>query len=572
MSAPHQPQVPTSADEIPRATAAPVRSAQRVVEALDALGVRWVFGVPGAKIDQVYDALLDGGPQIVVCRHEQNAAFMAAAVGRLTGVPGVALVTSGPGTSNLVTGLVTATTEGDPMVALCGAVGRGERLKHTHQSMPAAALLSAVTTWTGEVNSADNVPEAVVNAFRKASIMPRGATALVLPADVLAAPTAVTVPQQVPVPPLGQAPQPLVEHAAQLLRQATLPAVLVGARAGCAGGTEALHRLVAAAQLPVVETFQAAGMIGRHNESHFLGRVGLFRNQPGDVVLDHADVVLTIGYDPVEYDPSAWNTGRPRAIVHLDEIAADIDDRYRPTLELRGDICATVDALAQAVRGLTLAPQAAQVVDRERARLDEGSTSPAGDAEHGLHPTQVCLRLRELLPDEATVACDVGSHYIYMARHFRTYRPRTLLFSNGQQTLGVALPWAIAACLVRPGTPVVSVSGDGGFLFSAMELETAVRLGCHLTHVVFNDGTYDMVAFQQMKRYGRTSGVQLGDYDVVRYAEAFGARGHRVTGPEDLVPVLRAALAEPGPSVVDIPVDYSANIDLAADLLEGVLT
>ena len=143
-----------------------MRSAQRVVETLAAYGVRFIFGVPGAKIDAVYDALADGGPQLVVCRHEQNAAFMAAAVGRLTGTPGVALVTSGPGTTNLATGLITATTEQDPMVAICGAVQRADRLKRTHQSMDAVAALKPFTKYTGEVNDPDNVPEAVANAIR----------------------------------------------------------------------------------------------------------------------------------------------------------------------------------------------------------------------------------------------------------------------------------------------------------------------------------------------------------------------------------------------------------------------
>ncbi len=548
----------------------PARSAQRVVEALESQGVRWVFGVPGAKVDQVYDALLDSGIQLVVCRHEQNAAFMAAAVGRLTGIPGVALVTSGPGTSNLVTGLVTATTEGDPMVALCGAVGRADRLKRTHQTMEAAALLAAVTKWTGEVNAASNVPEAMVNAFRRASVMPRGATALVLPADVLATPTSVQVPEQLPAPSLGPAPAEAIAQAAALIREAEFPVVLAGLRAACTTGTQALHELVRVTELPVVETFQAAGMLGRGNVSHFLGRVGLFRNQPGDVVLDRADVVITIGYDAVEYEPALWNREGERTIIHIDE--AEIDVWYRPALELRGDIPDPVTALAGKLSGLVLAPPTRAVVDAERARLAENDIVPEHDDSRGLHPTEVCLRLRELLPDEATVTCDVGSHYIYMARHFRTYHPRSLLFSNGQQTLGVALPWAIAACLVRPEAPVVSVSGDGGFLFSAMELETAVRLGCNLTHVVFNDGTYDMVAFQQVKKYGRTSGVQLGHYDVVRYAEAFGARGHRVTSGQDLAGVLSAALSEPGVSVVDVPVDYRQNLaELAADLQEGVL-
>ena len=179
----------------------PVRSAQKIVDVLTAQGVQYIFGVPGAKIDAVYDALVDGGPRLVVCRHEQNAAFMAGAIGRLTGTPGVVLVTSGPGTTNLATGLLTANTEQDPVVALCGAVGRKDRLKRTHQSMDAAAVLRTVTKFTGEVNDPDNVAEATVGAFRAAASEPRGAAAVVLPADVLAAPTTAGITARMPIPP-----------------------------------------------------------------------------------------------------------------------------------------------------------------------------------------------------------------------------------------------------------------------------------------------------------------------------------------------------------------------------------
>ncbi len=176
------------------------------------------------------------------------------------------------------------------------------------------------------------------------------------------------------------------------------------------------------------------------------------------------------------------------------------------------------------------------------------------------------LALRDELDDEATITCDVGSVYIYMARHFRVYEPRRLLFSNGQQTLGVALPWAMAACLVRPGTPVVSVSGDGGFLFSAQELETATRLGLTFTHIILRDNSYDMVGFQEVIKYGRKSGVQLGDYDIVSYAAAFGAHGYRVNTLDEFITTLRQALAEDGPSLIDVAVDYSRNTELAAHL------
>lgn len=554
-------------------TANQVRSAQRVIETLSAYGVQYIFGVPGAKIDPVYDALLDGGPELVVCRHEQNAAFMAAAVGRLTGTPGVALVTSGPGTTNLATGLITATTEQDPMIAICGAVARSDRLKRTHQSMDAVAALKPFTKYTGEVNDPDNVPEAVANAFRTAVTAPRGASAVVLPADVSAAVTAKAIVQPSPLPALGAAPPERITQAANLIRAAGRPVLFVGVRAGEPGPCAALRELVAATDLPVVETFQAAGVVARELEDHFVGRVGLFRNQPGDILINHADVLVTVGFDPVEYDPRLWNADPGRTLIHVDELPADIDNHYQPTLELRGDIAATLKELTRMLAGLRLSDVARAAIAEQRTALvrinDEARAHPESGA--GLNPAAVVLTIRELIDDEATVACDVGSHYIYMARHFRVYQPRRLLFSDGQQTLGVALPWAMVAAMVRPDTQVVSVSGDGGFLFSAQELETATRVGLTFTHVIMRDNSYDMVAFQQQLKYGRTSGVRLGDYDIAHYAAAFGARGIRVNSMNEFEDAFKQSLSQPGVTVIDALVDYSRNTELFAELHEGVV-
>jgi acetolactate synthase-1/2/3 large subunit len=550
-----------------------VRSAQRVVETLTAYGIQYIFGVPGAKIDAVYDALADGGPELIVCRHEQNAAFMAAAVGRLTGTPGVALVTSGPGTTNLATGLITATTEQDPMVAICGAVQRSDRLKRTHQSMDAVAALKPFTKYTGEVDDPDNVPEAVANAIRSALTQPRGAAAVVLPADVLTAPTSATIVEPNAVPALGPAPADRIAQAVKLIRAAQCPALFVGIRVGDAAPCAALRELLAVTELPVVETFQAAGVVSRELEDHFVGRVGLFRNQPGDIVIGHADVLVTVGFDPVEYDPRLWNPDPARTLIHLDEMPADIDNHYQPTLELRGDIAATLSELTRALTGLRLDGAVRKRVAEQRAALssidDEARHRPQTDV--GVNPAAIVLKLRDLLGDDATVSCDVGSHYIYMARHFRVYQPRRLLFSDGQQTLGVALPWAMAAALVRPGTPVVSVSGDGGFLFSAQELETATRLGLSFTHVIMRDNTYNMVAFQEELKYGRTSGVQLGDYDITHYAAAFGANGIRVSSLAEFERVFTRSLTEPGVTIIDVLVDYSRNTELFAELHDDVL-
>jgi acetolactate synthase-1/2/3 large subunit len=331
-------------------SAQPARSAQRVVEALSAHGVEYVFGVPGAKIDAVFDALADTGPQVVVCRHEQNAAFMAGAIGRLTGTPGVVLVTSGPGTTNLATGLLTANTEGDPLVALCGAVSREDRLKHTHQSMDAAALLKTVTKFTGEINDPDNVTEAVANAFRAATTAPHGAAAVILPQDVLAAPTCAGIARALPTPALGSAPADVIGKAATLIRQAERPVLLVGARGADPQSCAALRALIGATGLPVVETFQAAGVISRTLEDHYLGRVGLFRNQPGDIIVAGADVLVTVGYDAVEYDPVLWNTNVEPTVIHIDTVPAEVDNHYQPVLELRGAVAATLDELTRSCR------------------------------------------------------------------------------------------------------------------------------------------------------------------------------------------------------------------------------
>jgi acetolactate synthase I/II/III large subunit len=549
-----------------------VRAAQRVVETLSAYGIQYIFGVPGAKIDSVFDALVDGGPELVVCRHEQNAAFMAAAVGRLTGTPGVALVTSGPGTTNLATGLITANTEQDPMIAICGAVGRADRLKRTHQSMDAVAALRPFTKYTGEVNHPDNVPETIANAIRAATTAPRGAAAMVLPADVSAGPTAAAIGQPAPVSRLGSAPAAQIAHAASLIRSARQPVLFVGVRAGEPQACAAVRELLAVTDLPVVQTFQAAGVVPRELEDHFVGRVGLFRNQPGDILISHADVLVTIGFDPVEYDPRLWNTDPHRTVIHIDEIPADIDNDYQPTLELRGDIAATLSELTRLLSGLHLTDAANATIAEQRDALqcidDEARAHPATAA--GLNPAAVVLKMRELVDDDATVACDVGSHYIYMARHFRAYQPRRLLFSDGQQTLGIALPWAMAAAMVRPGTQVVSISGDGGFLFSAQELETATRLGLSLTHVIMRDNAYDMVAFQEILKYGRTSGVHLGDYDITQYAAAFGATGIRINSIDEFENAFKQSLSDPGITIIDVPVDYSRNTELFAQLHEGV--
>ncbi len=543
------------------------RGAELVVDCLVEQGVTHVFGIPGAKIDAVFDALKDKGPELVLCRHEQNAAFMAAAVGRLTGKPGVCLVTSGPGASNLATGLLTANTEGDPVVALAGNVIRADRLKRTHQSLDNAALFQPITKYSVEVQETGNIPEAVTNAFRAASAGQAGAAFVSFPQDVVNEITNVKNVRSVPAPKQGSAPEEAVSAAIAKIQTAKLPVLLVGMKGGRPEAVKQIRKLLAKTKLPFVETYQGAGTLSRELEDQYFGRIGLFRNQPGDLLLEQADVVLTIGYDPIEYDPKFWNVNGDRAIIHLDEIQADIDHAYQPELELLGDIAATVKQIEHDAVTFDMGSREQEVLSELKQMLTDSEKAPSDHKSDRVHPLQIVQELRNAIDDDVTVTCDIGSHAIWMSRYFRAYEPLKLLISNGMQTLGVALPWAIAATLVNPGEKVVSVSGDGGFLFSAMELETAVRLKAPIVHLVWNDSTYDMVAFQQMKKYNRTSCVDFGNIDIVKYAESFGATGLRVESPEQLADVLQKGLNTEGPVIIDIPVDYSDNVHLSSDML-----
>ncbi|WP_163117100.1 acetolactate synthase AlsS [Bacillus subtilis] len=543
------------------------RGAELVVDCLVEQGVTHVFGIPGAKIDAVFDALQDKGPEIIVARHEQNAAFMAQAVGRLTGKPGVVLVTSGPGASNLATGLLTANTEGDPVVALAGNVIRADRLKRTHQSLDNAALFQPITKYSVEVQDVKNIPEAVTNAFRIASAGQAGAAFVSFPQDVVNEVTNTKNVRAVAAPKLGPAADDAISAAIAKIQTAKLPVVLVGMKGGRPEAIKAVRKLLKKVQLPFVETYQAAGTLSRDLEDQYFGRIGLFRNQPGDLLLEQADVVLTIGYDPIEYDPKFWNVNGDRTIIHLDEIIADIDHAYQPDLELIGDIPSTINHIEHDAVKVEFAEREQKILSDLKQYMHESEQVPADWKSDRAHPLEIVKELRNAVDDHVTVTCDIGSHAIWMSRYFRSYEPLTLMISNGMQTLGVALPWAISASLVKPGEKVVSVSGDGGFLFSAMELETAVRLKAPIVHIVWNDSTYDMVAFQQLKKYNRTSAVDFGNIDIVKYAESFGATGLRVESPDQLADVLRQGMNAEGPVIIDVPVDYSDNINLASDKL-----
>ncbi|MFI3615405.1 acetolactate synthase AlsS [Streptococcus uberis] len=544
--------------------------ADLVVDSLINHDVKYVFGIPGAKIDRVFDTLEDKGPQLIVSRHEQNATFMAQGIGRITGKPGVVIATSGPGISNLATGLVTATAEGDPVLAIGGQVKRSDLLKRSHQSMNNVAMLEPITKYSAEVQDANTLSETIANAYRRAKSGKPGASFISIPQDVTDSPVSVKAIKPLTAPKLGSASVEDINYLAQAIRNAVLPVLLLGNGASDEKVTASIRKLLESVKLPVVETFQGAGIVSRElEEETFFGRVGLFRNQPGDMLLKKSDLVIAIGYDPIEYEARNWNAEISARVIVIDVAQAEIDTYFQPERELIGNIADTIDLLLPAVNGYALPQGSVEYLQNLKKNLDGDIKFDRQSKEGLVHPLDVIDILQDQAKDDMTVTVDVGSHYIWMARYFKSYEARHLLFSNGMQTLGVALPWAISAALVRPNKTVFSVSGDGGFLFSAQELEVAVRLKLPIVHMIWNDGRYNMVEFQEEMKYGRSAGVQLGDVDFVKYAEAFGAKGYRVDSKESFKETLEQAIKESanGPVLIDIPIDYKDNGRLGETIL-----
>src|ERR1700761_480378 len=328
----------------------PKTGAQIVVESLERQGVRYVFGIPGAKIDKVFDTLASSSIQTVVCRHEQNAAFIAGGIGRLTGKAGVAIATSGPGVSHLTTGLLTANSEGDPMVALGGAVPTSQAIKHVHQTFQAVPTFKAVTKFSAEASSKESIAEILANAFVAAESERPGAAFVSLPKDIMEGEANCEALTGSKRPAFGPGSRNSLEEAARIINGSQRAVMLLGLLASKPENSDAVRAFMGKTGIPAVGTFQAAGTVSADLFQSFAGRVGQLDNSPGDELLAAADVIVTVGYDPVEYDPSIWNHLRSAKLIHIDSTRADIDNFYLPAVQVLGDVAASLSVLLDLVR------------------------------------------------------------------------------------------------------------------------------------------------------------------------------------------------------------------------------
>ena len=531
--------------------------AQLVVRCLENEGVSHVFALPGEETLALGLALEDSEKiDQVVVRHEQGAAFMADVAGRLTSYPGVCLATLGPGATNLLTGVADATLDGAPLVAITGQAGLERIHKRSHQYVDVLGMFAPVVKWQARIEVADGTPEIIRTAFRMARLERPGATHVELPEDLAE--------REVDVPPMpirrtryAAARDDAIRAAAEAINGASHPILLVGngvIRREVAGhrAVTALRAFVSRTRISATHTFMAKGAIDDRDPAA-LPAVGLQRPGADLAALDElarADIVVCIGYDLVEWSPELWNPRGDKRVVHIDSRPAEIDASYVIATEVVGEICDSLEALAALV---TPRPVAAHT--RTDLRVE-------GDGAFPLWPRRVVADLRAAMGDLDIVICDVGAHKVWLSRLYPAHAPNTVIVANGFAPMGIAVPGAIAAKLVKPERKVVAFSGDGGFLMNVQEIETAKRLGTAIVMVVLVDGRFGVIEANQQRRFKRTGGIEFGNPDFVQLARAFGIRGEAVGSADELLPALKRALDAPGPAIVAVPIDARENSKL----------
>jgi acetolactate synthase-1/2/3 large subunit len=540
-----------------------VKAAELFVRCLENEGVEVIFGLPGEENMDIMDILLGSKIRFIVTRHEQAAAFMADVYGRLTGRAGVCLATLGPGATNLVTGVADANMDHAPLVAISGQSTTTRMHKESHQYLDLVNLFRPISKFCTEVIEAATIPEVVRKAFKQAEAEKPGVSFIDLPENVAKMEVDGKGPLAIQRPARPVAPAEKIRQAAAILSAAKYPLIMAGNGVIRARAVDALVRFAETLNIPVVNTFMAKGVIP-FSHPLWLGTAGLQRRDVVACAFDRADVVVCVGYDMVEYHPNRWHPDHDRQIIHIDGAPAEVDECYNVAAEVVGDIGTALGAIAERVRPQELLPASLW-----RAIMDEMSAH-ADDASFPLKPQRIVWDLQRAFSARGTVVCDVGAHKIWMARLYQPERPNTCIISNGFAAMGIAVPGAIAAKLAFPSETVAAVVGDAGFMMNSQEIETALRIGTPIVIVVWNDGGYGLIEWHQLQRFGRTSHVDFGNPDFVKYAESFGAKGYRVGAADELLPILRQAVADNTVVVVDCPVDYSENMKLTERLSKMV--
>ncbi len=551
-----------------------MKASDLFVRCLEAEGVTHIFGIPGEENADVMISLMDSPIEFVLCRHEQAAAFMADVYGRLTGKAGVCLATLGPGVTNLVTGIADANMDRAPLVAIIGQASTTRLHKESHQNMDAIGMLRPITKWAQTIYHPNNIPEVVRKAFKLAESEKPGATVIELPEDLAE--------EQTNGGPLGveKTRRPGADHkavarAVDIIAGAKSPIILAGNGAVRKRAATQLRRLAHKAGIGVVNTFMGKGAVPMSNP-HCLMTIGLQARDHVNAALDAADVVISVGYDLVEYAPSFWNKHGGKQIIHVDFLPAEIDEDYPVAVDISADIA---DALWQINEELNdrLGDSLPlwDIADRAELRqtiLDDFAMEK-DDQSFPIKPQKVLWDVREFLGPSDIVLSDVGAQKMWIARYYQCDEPNTCLISNGFCTMGFALPGAMGARIAFPDRKVLAICGDAGFLMNVQDLETAVRYKLNIVCMVWCDGEYGLIKWKQQNSFdGRHSKLDFANPDFELLAKAFGMWGRTLTAADQLKPALEEAFSQDGPALIALPIDYGENMKLTKRLGELAFT
>jgi acetolactate synthase I/II/III large subunit len=542
-----------------------MNGAQLLVAALENEGVKRIFGVPGEENLDLLEALRRSSIELVLTRHEQAAAFMAATHGRLTGEAGVCLTTLGPGALNLTTGAAYAQLGAMPMVMITGQKGVLSRKQARFQIVDIVSTMTPLTKMAQRIIGTATIPSTVREAFRTAREERPGPVHLELPEDIAAAPA----PQAPLVPPhptaMPVANPEALDRAAQLIREARFPLVMLGAAASRPRLAGALSDFVRRLQIPFFNTQMGKGSV-TGGSGLYMGTAALSARDYVHECIDRADLIICIGHDTVEKPPFLMGSGGP-TVLHVGYLPATVEEVYFPNAELVGDIGPSLSLLADRLEGKleragALLPLRERILARVAARAEE--------RRYPLTPQRIVHDVRQVMPEDGIVCLDNGMYKIWFARNYRTRIANTLLLDNALATMGAGLPSAMMAAMLHPERRVLAVCGDGGFMMSSQELETAVRLGLELVVLILEDNAYGMIRWKQAAEGFADFGMTFGNPDFVAYAKAFGMQGARVESADGLIPALEAAFAGGGMQLIVVPVDYSENMRVLVEELAAV--
>ncbi len=531
-----------------------MKASDLFVKALEAEGVRYIFGVPGEENLDLIESLRNSSIKFILTRHEQGAGFMAATYGRLTGKAGVCLATLGPGATNMVTAAAYAQLGAMPLLLITGQKPIKSSKQGRFQIVDVVQMMQPLTKYTQQIVSGDNITSRIREAFRTIEEERPGAAHLELPEDVAVEETrSRIIPRHPTRRPIAEAKA--IRRGIEMIAAAKHPLLLIGAGANRKSTSKMLGEFIDHTGIPFFSTQMGKGVV---DERHplFLGNAALSADDFLHRAIDSADLIINVGHDVVEKPPFFMHPDGFK-VIHIHFSSAIVDPVYFPQLEIVGDIANTIWQLDQG-----LSPQGAWDFSRFmqiKAVVEEHLQICVEDPAFPMCPSRIVSDVRKVMPSDGIIALDNGVYKIWFARNYKAHQPNTVLLDNALASMGAGLPSAMAARLVHPHRRVMAICGDGGFMMNSQEMETAVRLKMNLVVLILRDDAYGMIKWKQTAMGFDTFGLDFGNPDFVKYAESYGAQGHRVESAAQLLPLMEACHAGTGVHLIDCPVDYSDN-------------